>query len=415
MGSSDESMRAHWLIAGLAVLSISLASCSRSGSAETNLSTEESAPTIAIERTARADLSRSLSLTAEFIPFQEVEVMAKVAGYIKKINVDIGDRVRTGQVLAVLEVPEMNDDLARAAAGVQRSEAEVKRAQGDLERAQASHEIAHLTYERLQGVVRTKPGLVAQQEIDDAKGKDLAAEAQVAAAQSTLQANQQQTAVSRAEQARYKTMYNYTSVVAPFDGVVTMRYGNTGAMIQAGTSSQSQAMPVVRLSQNSLLRLMLPVPESAVSRIRIGQQVEVKVPSLEGRSFTGKIARFTNKVTTATRTMETEVDVPNPKMILIPGMYASVDLQLENRPGVLSIPVAAADVTGAEARVFKVTGENKIDVVPVKLGLETSNRVEVLSGLKEGDAVVVGARAGLKPGDRVKPQLVSIAAAKAES
>jgi RND family efflux transporter MFP subunit len=408
-------MRAYWFIAGLAVLSISLASCSRSGSAETNPSTEESAPTVAVERTARADLSRSLSLTAEFIPFQEVEVMSKVAGYIKKINVDIGDSVHTGQVLAVLEVPEMNDDLAKAAAGVQRSEAEVKRAQGDLERAQASHEIAHLAYERLQGVAKTKPGLVAQQEIDDAKGKDLAAEAQVAAAQSTFQANQQQTAVSRAEQARYRTMYNYTSVVAPFDGVVTMRYGNTGTMIQAGTASQSQAMPVVRLSQNSLLRLMLPVPESAVSRIRMGQHVEVKVPSLEGRSFSGNIARFTKKVSTATRTMETEVDVPNPKLILIPGMYASVDLQLENRPGVLSIPVAAADVTGAEARVFKVTGENKIDVVPVKLGLETSNRVEVLSGLKEGDAVVVGARAGLKPGDRVKPLLVSIATAKSES
>src|SRR5947209_2294630 len=231
MGSSDESMRAHWLIAGLAVLSISLASCSRSGSAETNPSIEESAPTIAIEKTARADLSRSLSLTAEFIPFQEVEVMSKVAGYIKKINVDIGDRVHAGQVLAVLEVPEMTDDLAKAAAAVQRSEAEVKRAQGDLERAQASHEIAHLAYGRLQGVAKTKPGLVAEQEIDDAKkGKDLASEAQVAAAESTLQADQQQTAGSRAEQARYKTMYNYTSVVAPFDGVVTMRYGNTGAM-----------------------------------------------------------------------------------------------------------------------------------------------------------------------------------------
>src|SRR5436309_94484 len=156
--------------------------------------------------------------------------MSKVSGYIKNINVDIGDRVRTGQVLAVLEAPEMNDDLAKAAAGVQRREAEVNRAQGDLERAQASHEIAHLAYERLQGVGKTKPGLVAQQEIDDAKGKDLASEAQVAAAQSTLQANQQQTAVNRAEQARYKTMYNYTSVVAPFACVVTMRYGNTGSM-----------------------------------------------------------------------------------------------------------------------------------------------------------------------------------------
>ena len=408
-------MRGYWLAAAVAVLSISLGSCLRPGSAETNAEKDDIAPRVAIEKAARADLSRSLSLTAEFIPFQEVEVMSKVSGYIKRIYVDIGDRVHTGQVLAVLEVPEMNDDLARAAAGVQRSEAEVKRAQGDLERAQASHEIAHLASERLQGVAKTKPGLVAEQEIDDARGKDLALEAQVAAAQSTLQANGQQTAVSQAEQARYKTMYNYTKVIAPFDGVVTMRYGNTGTMIQAGTSSQSQAMPVVRLSENTLLRLMLPVPESAVSRIRIGQQVEVKVPSLEGRSFTGKIARFTDKVTTATRTMETEVDVPNPKLILIPGMYATVDLRLENHRGVLSIPVSAADLTSAESRVFKVTPENKIDVVPVKLGLETSDRVEVLSGLKEGDAVVVGARAGLKPGDRVKPQLVAIAGVKAES
>jgi RND family efflux transporter MFP subunit len=408
-------MRARWSIAGLAVLSIPLASCLRPSAAETSAATEDSAPIVAVEKAARADLSRSLSLTAEFIPFQEVEVMSKVAGYIKKINVDIGDRVHTGQVLAVLEVPEMNDDLARGAAAVQRSDAEVKRAQGDLERAQASHEIAHLAYQRLQGVAKTRPGLVAQQEIDDAKGKDLASEAQVAAAQSSLQANQQQTAVSRAEEARFRTMYNYTTVVAPFDGVVTMRYANTGTMIQAGTSSQSQAMPVVRLSQNNLLRLMLPVPESAVSRIRLGQQVEVKVSSLDGRVFTGTVARFSDKVTTSTRTMATEVDVPNPKLILIPGMYANVELRLDNRPGVLSIPVSAADMTAAEPRVFKVSPENRINVVPVKLGLETSNRVEVLSGLKEGDAVVVGARAGLKPGDRVKPHMVSLAGAKAES
>src|SRR3954451_9034835 len=123
-------MRARWSVAALAGLSFFLASCSRPGSAETNAVAEDSAPTVAIQRTARADLSRSLSLTAEFIPFQEVEVMSKVSGYIKKINVDIGDHVHTGQVLSVLEVPEMSDDLARAAAGVQRSEAEVKRAQG---------------------------------------------------------------------------------------------------------------------------------------------------------------------------------------------------------------------------------------------------------------------------------------------
>jgi RND family efflux transporter MFP subunit len=193
-----------------------------------------------------------------------------------------------------------------------------------------------------------------------------------------------------------------------------MRYANTGSMIQAGISSQTQAMPVVRLSQNNLLRLLLPVPESAVSHIHLGQEVEVRVSSLK-RSFTGKVSRFSDKVATATRTMETEVDVPNPSLVIVPGMYAEVDLQLEYRPQVLSIPVAAADLTSSEPHVYKVTADDAVEIVPVKLGLETSNRVEVLSGLRENEEVVVGPRAGLKAGDKVKPQIVSIAQPKADS
>jgi RND family efflux transporter MFP subunit len=398
---------------GTALLLLS-ASCSKQGSAEAKSARQDEPPAVAVEKVTRANLSHSLALTAEFIPYQEIDVMAKVAGYIQRINVDIGDRVRAGQILATLEVPEMNDDLTRAAATVQRSDAEIQRARDDVERVKAAHEIAHLSYQRLQGVAQQKPGLVAQQEIDDARSKDLASEAQISAAQSNLLAAEQQTAVNRAEQARYKTLYNYTKVTASFDGVVTKRYGNTGSMIQAGISSQTQAMPVVRLSQNNLLRLLLPVPESAVSRIHLGQEVEVHVSSM-GRSFPGKVARFSDQLNTATRTMETEVDVPNPKLLLIPGMYAEVDLQLENRSQVLSIPVAAADMTSSEPRVYKITVNHAVEIVPVKLGLETSNRVEVLSGLQDGEEVVVGPRAGLKAGDRVEPQIVPITPPKAES
>jgi RND family efflux transporter MFP subunit len=407
-------MHAPPLITAVAAVMLAFSvSCSKQGSAETKTTSPSEWPAVAVERVTRTNLSRSLTLTAEFTPYQEVDVMSKVAGFVKTINVDIGDRVRTGQILATLEVPEMNDDLTRAAATVQRSDAEIQRARDDVERAKAAHEIAHLSYQRLQGVAETKPGLVAQQEIDDAKSKDLTSEAQVSAAQSNLRAAEQQTAVNRAEQSRYQTLYNYTRVTAPFDGVVTMRYANTGSMIQAGISSQTQAMPVVRLSQNNLLRLLLPVPESAVPHIHLGQEVEVRVSALH-RSFTGKVARFSDKVATATRTMETEVDVPNPKLLLIPGMYAEVDLRLEDRPHVLSIPVAAADMTSSEPHVYKVA-DNTVEIVPVKLGLETSNRVEVVSGLQEGEEVVVGPRAGLKVGDKVKPQIVSIAQPKADS
>ena len=186
-----------------------------------------------------------------------------------------------------------------------------------ITRAESGHHMAHITYTRLTDVAKKRPGLVAQQEIDDAHSKDLMAEAQVAAAKSNLSASLQAVGITKADLARSKTMSGYTRVTAPFTGVVTKRFADTGSMIQAGTASQTQAMPLVRLSQNGLLRLILPVPESAVPGVHVGQQVEVTVPSLN-RIFPGKVARFAEKVQTATRTMETEVDVHNPKYVPYP-------------------------------------------------------------------------------------------------
>ena len=280
--------------------------------------------------------------------------MAKVAGYVKRINVDIGDRVRQGQLLAVLEVPEMADDLTRAEAAIQRHTADVARARDELRRAQSAHEMAHLSYTRLAAVLESKPGLVAQQEIDDAHSRDLVAEAQVSAAQSALTASQQQVKESQADQGRLKTMFNYTMVTAPFSGVITKRYADTGSMIQAGTASQTQAMPLVRLSENALLRLILPVPESFVPHVRNGESVEVNVPSL-GRTFAGKVARFADKVQTDTRTMPTEIDVQNPQLVLVPGMYAEVHLTIDERKDTLAVPVTA--VSSADGRATVVRGQ----------------------------------------------------------
>ena len=159
------------------------------------------------------------------------------------------------------------------------------------------------------------------------RARTWSAEAQVAAAKSALAAAEEQVNVNSADTQKVKTLMEYTRVTAPFAGVITKRYADTGSMIQAGTASQTQAMPVVRLSENSLLRLILPVPESAVPTVHIGQQVEVRVPTLN-RSFPGRVARFADKLSPATRTMDTEVDVPNPSLVLMPGMYAEVDLTL---------------------------------------------------------------------------------------
>ncbi len=255
---------------------------------EVQRSVPEETPTVAAAKATSQNLSRNVVLTAEFIPFQEVEVMSKVAGYVKEIRVDVGDHVKQGQLLATIEVPEMQDDMSRSQATIEQSESELASYRDEIRRAESAYDIAHVSYQRLAGVVKERPGLVAQQEIDDAHSRELGAEAQLAGAKSRLAAAMQKVNVNRTELARVKTMQAYTQVTAPFDGVVTKRYANTGAMIQAGTASQTQAMPVVRVSQNNLLRLILPVPESIVPLVHVGQALTVQVPTLN-KNFLGHV------------------------------------------------------------------------------------------------------------------------------
>jgi RND family efflux transporter MFP subunit len=381
---------------GGVVLMIGLASCSKHEEA----AEKTEAPTVSVVKASVGDLSREIVLTAEFKPFQSIDVMAKVAGYVKSINVDVGSRVHAGQLLATLEIPEMADDLARAKATIERSQAEVTRARDELRRAQSVRDIAHLTYMRLANVSKAQPGLVAQQEIDDAQSKDQVTEAQIASAQSALSAAEQQVHVSNAELARVNTMFDYTKVTAPFAGVITKRYADTGSMIQAGTASNTQAMPLVQLAENTLLRLVLPVPESAVATVHVGQQVDVRVPTLK-RSFKGKVSRFADSLALDTRTMHTEVDVPNPDWVLIPGMYAEVNLGLDRRDHVLTIPIMAVH----EGRVYVVTADNRVEIRTIETGLQTADKVEIRSGLAENELVVMGNTAGLRVGAAVTPKV----------
>lgn len=357
-------------------------------------------PSVPVIKVARANLAGTITLTGEFIPYQEVDVMAKVAGYIRLIGVDVGDRVHQGQVLATLEIPEMEDDLTRATAAIEQSTSEAARAQDDVHRAESTHEMAHLSLTRIESVAQREKGLVPQQEVDQVRSRDLESEAQVAAAKSNLAAAQDRIRVMRADEAHLKTMRKYETITAPFDGVVTKRFANQGAMIQAGTASQSQAMPVVRVSQNNLLRLVLPVPESSVANVSIGRTVTVRVAAL-GRTFTGRVARFTGQLQLSTRTMDTEVEVPNPSLAIIPGMYAEVDLEVQEHNDALVVPPDAVDGSGAAARVFVVTPQGTIHIATVKTGIETAQQVEILQGVGEGEMLVAGRRGGLKEGDRV--------------
>lgn len=378
------------------------------GPSKTNAADPANAPIVAVALVKRTDLTRDLALAADFRPYQEIDVHAKLAGYVKAIYVDVGDRVKAGQLLATLEIPELQDEVHQAEAAVKQSEEEIKRAQGDLERAESAHQVAHLAYQRLAQVMQAQPNLVAQQEIDDSQGRDRQAEAQAAASKAALAAAQQQLEVSKANQERIRTLFAYSRIIAPFAGTITKRYADTGSMIQAGTSSQTQAMPLVTLSQNDLLRLVIPVPESIVSDIHLGGPVQVRVPAL-GKVFQGRVARFADQVDTATRTMHTEVNVPNPRLELVPGMYAYASLVLDRRHDALAVPVQAVNHSEDQATVFVVDAGNKIEERPVNLGMETPSEVEILSGLNESDRVVVGNRSQLQKGEVVRPKVVELA------
>jgi RND family efflux transporter MFP subunit len=333
-----------------------------------------SAPSAAVATVEREDLFRAIEIPAEFRPYVEVELHAKVSGYLQTINVDFGDLVKSNQLLGVLEVPELKAELDAAIAAAKR--------------AQADYVDAHLIYQRLQGVDREHPNLVAQQDIDNAEARNNATEAAVSA--------------TKADVEKYQTLFGYTQIIAPFDGVITWRYVDPGDLIQAGTSS-GQAKPVVRVSDNYLLRLDFPVSVEYVQYMKNGSLVEVRVDSLGGKKYSGRITRFTHEVNEDTRTMTTEIEVPNPNLELTPGMYAAVVLKVQERPSALAVPIEAVS-SGPKPTVFLVNSNNEVEERPVTLGLETANRYEILDGLKEGDKVIIGHRSEFHPGEKVEPK-----------
>ena len=360
----------------LALLTVVVATVStlyvRQGRTKTSASDPAANTVVAVTAVTRENLLKEIEAPAEFRPYTEVNVYAKVAGYVSRIDVDVGDQLMKGQLIALLEVPEIKDELDRALATYQRSEADYKD--------------AHLSYSRLLAANSEHSNLIAQQDLDSAEAKDAAAAGALAAAKADVE--------------KYRTLNDYARITAPFGGVITKRYADPGALIQAGTSSNTQAMPLVRISENRRLRLDFPVSVDYVARIRDDSPVTVRVDSLGGRTFDGRIARFTHRIDESTRTMMVEVEVANDSLELVPGMYATATLAIDEHSNVLAVPVEA--VPSGARTVFVVGADQRLEERPIKLGLETATKYEVLAGLNEGDRVVVGNSGQLRAGQLVE-------------
>ena len=373
-----------------------------------------SSSTSAYARVALAqhgNIAQVLTLAGQFQPYQVVDVHPKVSGYMKRINVDIGDIVHQGETLAILEVPELSAELEESAFQLKQSQQEITRAQQEINRAKALNFALHAESVRLETAAATRPGLIAQQELDDAKAKDLDSQAQIDAARAAMAAAEQHAEAARANNERLQALEGYTNVTAPLAGVVIWRYADTGALIQGGTNSNESTLPIVRLSQSSLLRLRFPVPEDDVKYVHIGDTIRVRVDAIH-RAFEGKVVRFTRNVDFDTRTMETEVDVENKDLSIAPGMYANAALPLASESNVVTVPVESLVLHGQQQTVFVLDTDNRIQVRNVTVGLQGQKLAGVTSGLVPGDRVLDGGQEKYREGETVNPLVVSTPASE---
>jgi RND family efflux transporter MFP subunit len=393
-----------------ACAAIGISSC-RSGGADP----EASAATIPSARIAdaqRGDISHILTLAGQFQPYQVVDVHPKVSGYMKRINVDIGDIVHQGETLAVLEVPELQAQLQGTVFELKQSQEEISRAQHEVKSAEALEFALHAQSVRLQQAAATRPGLIAQQELDDAQAKDLNGQAQVDAAKAALAAAQQHAEAARSDNQRVQALEDYTTVTAPIAGVVIWRYADTGALIQGGANSNDQTLPIVRLSQSSLLRLRIPVPEDDIKFVHEGDQLQVRVDAIN-RSFTGKIVRFTRNVSFETRTMETEVDVDNKDLSIAPGMYANTALELASVSNAVTIPVESLVMNAqGQETVYALGANNHIHIRVVQVGLEGTKLAQVMGGLNAGERVLTGGQEKYHENEEINPMIASTPASE---
>ena len=318
----------------------------------------DSRRTVVAIRPQRGDIVRSITLPGDLVGLYQSTLYAKVTGYLKSIPVDKGDWVKDGQVLAVIEVPELEQRLARAKA--------------DLE-------VQHLTYQRLEQVWKSDPRLVARQDVDIAQGKYLEAKAQM----DELQA-----------------MAAYTKIVAPFDGVITGRFADPGALIKAGGDQTAAApdqgsahpsggaSPVLSMALIDTMRIYVYVPQDSVGSIKRGMAAKLTLQDLPGRSFDGVVTRYANSLDLGTRTMLTEIDLKNPGHQLYPGMYANVTLELERHPDAFNLPESAIGDSQGE-RYVMVVQDGKLRKQEVSVGINNGKSAEIVNGLSGGEKVVV--------------------------
>jgi RND family efflux transporter MFP subunit len=363
-------------------------------------------PRVEVVRPRRVTVAQRLQTNATLEAFEEVDLFAKVSGYLSDVRVDIGDHVKAGQVLAVIDVPEMKQELAEAKAQLESKQSSLERARRQLDHNKADVALQNaLAKDREQ--LGEGRGFISDRTLDQVHANaDIAkADLGVAEADRALAANQVDVAAATVE--KIKTLLAYTQIVAPFDGVVARRQVNRGDLVQAATATRTtpSAGSLFTLQRIDTIRVFCDVPENDVPQLHVGDPAIVRPAGFDGKPFIGKVTRFSLRLDPETRNMRTEIDLPNPKEQLYPGTYAEVLLEMNQRPDALTVPTAAVGSDGDGNFVYTIT-DNRITRLAVKTGLTDNGRIEVTAGLSEQTPVVASTK-GVPPlRTAVQPQMV---------
>jgi RND family efflux transporter MFP subunit len=363
-------------------------------------------PRVEVVRPRRVTVAQRLQTNATLEAFEEADLFAKVSGYLSDVRVDIGDHVKAGQVLAMIDVPEMVQELAEAKAQLEsrRSSLESARRQLDHNKATVALENALAKDREQLGEGR---GFISDRTLDQVHASADIAKADLGVADANRDLAASQVDVAAATVEKIKSLLAYTQIVAPFDGVVARRQVNRGDLVQAATATRTtpSAGSLFTLQRIDTIRVFCDVPENDVPHLHVGDPAVVKPAGFDGKPFIGKVTRFSLRLDPETRNMRTEIDLPNPKEQLYPGTYAQVSLEMNRRPDALTVPTAAVGSDGDDDFVYTITG-NRITRLAVKTGLTDNGGMEVTAGLSEETPVVASIKGVPPPGTAVQPQMV---------
>ncbi len=358
-----------------------------SESAARTSAAEEELPVVTVVVPTRKAATHSITLPASVEAYEKATLYSKVAGYLKRIRVDVGDTVREGEVLAELEIPEVEREY-------QSAEAALREAQASSDRSQADMRFKDLTYKRLASVRESQPNVIPQQEVDVARAAYETAEGDAKLAQARIE-------LARSQVAKLKALMNYAKITSPYDGVVTERFVDPGALIQMGTNSTGNVAPVVTVASIDRVRIYLSMPEADVPSLERGVAAHVLLNAFPGKVFDGKVTRFATALDPQTRTMKTYIELPNPRHLIRPGMYGTAELELASEPNALFLPAQSVrrDPQG-KAFVYTVA-QGRVRKASVETGLDDGKMIQV-KGLHGDETVIVTSASPLQEGLSVK-------------